>query len=384
MFLCTQHLFEELPQDDLETARDSISGHHRRSRSQLSLPGEVTTATAGTQTTSSRYEEAEKELGGNRGGSAAAFQSLVTFGSGSLDLARHSSTSSGTNYGSVFEVDGPAAEHPNSKLLSRVRLSGDVAGSYDAGLGQRKQQGVQCLDVVATSSYGSSPPPRLRRTHSARSSDGAEDADIDRILAEAVLSAPITTLQQQRSQSKPLSLRNSTAGVVLTRSNTATSLLLPNEQYGSPMWYQVFILMQRFFRSWMRTPIMILAEAAQYVILGVFTGLLYLKTPNVLPDAPYDKMSSVFLTLCLLAFTPSYTALIVWDYERQLLRRESATGTYRRWVLSWFGSWFWEALVLVLGLGLGTQRSSRGSIWTEEGERYGNIPQVGVLQGIIC
>ena len=75
---------------------------------------------------------------------------------------------------------------------------------------------------------------------------------------------------------------------------------------------------------------MIAAEASQYIILGVFTGLLYLNASLLLPNAPSDRMSSIFLVLTLLMFVPSYTALVVWDYERQLLRRESETGTYRR------------------------------------------------------
>jgi hypothetical protein len=98
-----------------------------------------------------------------------------------------------------------------------------------------------------------------------------------------------------------------------------------------PMWCEVWVLTVRFFRCWMRTPIMATAEAAQYLILAVFLGLLYLRTPATLPNAPYDKMSSVFLVLTMLAFTPSYTVLVVWDHERQLLRRESGTNMYRRW-----------------------------------------------------
>jgi hypothetical protein len=100
-----------------------------------------------------------------------------------------------------------------------------------------------------------------------------------------------------------------------------------------PFWYEVWVLMVRFFRCWLRTPIMVTAEAAQYLILALFLGLLYLRMPATLPNAPYDKMSAVFLVLTMLAFTPSYTVLVVWDHERQLLRRESGTNMYRRWVL---------------------------------------------------
>ncbi|WIA39802.1 hypothetical protein OEZ86_005855 [Tetradesmus obliquus] len=97
-----------------------------------------------------------------------------------------------------------------------------------------------------------------------------------------------------------------------------------------PFWYEVWVLMARFMRCWLRTPIMAAAEAVQYLILAVFIGLLYLRLPNTLPNAPYDKMSAVFLVLTMLSFTPSYTVLVVWDHERQLLRRESGTNMYRR------------------------------------------------------
>ncbi len=45
-------------------------------------------------------------------------------------------------------------------------------------------------------------------------------------------------------------------------------------------------------------------------MLFVPAGLLYLRMSNELPDAPLDRFSSVFLSLALLSFTPSYTALV--------------------------------------------------------------------------
>jgi hypothetical protein len=41
-------------------------------------------------------------------------------------------------------------------------------------------------------------------------------------------------------------------------------------------------------------------------------------------------MAAVFIVLALLAFTPSYTAVVVWDHERRLLRRETNTRMYTR------------------------------------------------------
>jgi hypothetical protein len=122
-----------------------------------------------------------------------------------------------------------------------------------------------------------------------------------------------------------------TAAAAAAASDSGKGGLCGSSSSAVPMWCEVWVLMVRFFRCWMRTPIMATAEAAQYLILAVFLGLLYLRTPATLPNAPFDKMSSVFLVLTMLAFTPSYTVLVVWDHERQLLRRESGTNMYRRW-----------------------------------------------------
>jgi hypothetical protein len=44
----------------------------------------------------------------------------------------------------------------------------------------------------------------------------------------------------------------------------------------APAWYQIWVLMIRFFRSWWRTPVLIAAETIQYVFLAIFSGLVYL------------------------------------------------------------------------------------------------------------
>lgn len=96
-------------------------------------------------------------------------------------------------------------------------------------------------------------------------------------------------------------------------------------------WYHVWVLMVRFSKSWVRTPIMAIAEAVQYVILSLFLGLLYLRSPLALPNAPFDRMGAMFVVLTMLSLTPSYTVLVMWDHERQLLRRETSTNMYKRY-----------------------------------------------------
>jgi hypothetical protein len=72
------------------------------------------------------------------------------------------------------------------------------------------------------------------------------------------------------------------------------------------------------------------AEIAQYLVLALFLGLLYLRSPLLLPNSPLDRMGAIFVVLVMLSLTPSYTVLVVWDHERQLLRRETSTNMYSR------------------------------------------------------
>ena len=55
-------------------------------------------------------------------------------------------------------------------------------------------------------------------------------------------------------------------------------------------------------------------------------GLLYLRMGTTLPSDLTDRVSGLWFSLAIIMFTPSFTALVVWDKERLLLRRESATG----------------------------------------------------------
>ncbi len=57
-----------------------------------------------------------------------------------------------------------------------------------------------------------------------------------------------------------------------------------------------------------------------------FAGLLYLRMGTSLPMDLSDRVSGLWFSLAIIMFTPSFTALVVWDKERLLLRRESATG----------------------------------------------------------
>lgn len=141
-------------------------------------------------------------------------------------------------------------------------------------------------------------------------------------------------LSKQRSEEASLP-RASTPGLYKSGSTASMgsfSLSAP-EPSSSPLltfWSKVWVLMVRFALSWVRTPIMAVAEAGQYVILSLFLGLLYLRSPLALPNAPLDRMGAMFVVLTMLSLTPSYTVLVMWDHERLLLRRETSTNMYSR------------------------------------------------------
>ena len=52
----------------------------------------------------------------------------------------------------------------------------------------------------------------------------------------------------------------------------------------------------------------------------------------MLPDALFERASSQWFTLILLAFVPCFTATAIWVSERRVLRRETADGTYGVWL----------------------------------------------------
>lgn len=103
-----------------------------------------------------------------------------------------------------------------------------------------------------------------------------------------------------------------------------------------PAWYQTAVLAQRYFRNYIRNPGMLFAEASQYLFIGVFIGLLYLQLNNSIETGVSDRLGAIFLAAAITSFTPSYTAVTIWDRERVLLRRETSQAMYS--VHSWFAA----------------------------------------------
>ena len=76
-----------------------------------------------------------------------------------------------------------------------------------------------------------------------------------------------------------------------------------------------------------------------------------------LPSDLNDRVSGLWYGLAIVMFTPSFTALVVWDKERLLLRRESATGTH--------GFAASQAASLPLRCVMAASRATETVVWTD-------------------
>ena len=55
---------------------------------------------------------------------------------------------------------------------------------------------------------------------------------------------------------------------------------------------------------------------------------MYLQLNDSVASGLPDRLASLWFALAILSFTPSYTAITIWDPDRKLLRRESSQGMY--------------------------------------------------------
>lgn len=121
---------------------------------------------------------------------------------------------------------------------------------------------------------------------------------------------------------------------LLQSGDTSDEQVAPTEGPNAPGWYQTKILADRNLRMYFRNPAMVVSETAQYAFMGIFIGLMYLQLNNSIETGVQDRLASIWFGMAVLSFTPSYTAVTVWDRERVLLRRECGQAMYRVW--SWY------------------------------------------------
>ncbi|PNH03162.1 ATP-binding cassette sub-family G member 1 [Tetrabaena socialis] len=90
----------------------------------------------------------------------------------------------------------------------------------------------------------------------------------------------------------------------------------------------VAVLSGRYWRSWIRNPIMMASELVQYVFTALFIGLMYCRFNDVLGEGDFNRASCIWFSFAVLCFTPSYTAVTNWSSERLLLKRELGQKLY--------------------------------------------------------
>ena len=106
------------------------------------------------------------------------------------------------------------------------------------------------------------------------------------------------------------------------------------EEPVEPVWYQIHVLAVRNLRTYVRNPVYLISETSQYGFMGLFVGLMYLQLNNSVETGVSDRVASVWFGMAVLSFTPSFSAVVAWDKDRVVLRRESGQAMYS--VLSWF------------------------------------------------
>ncbi|GLC42363.1 hypothetical protein PLESTM_001325100 [Pleodorina starrii] len=95
-----------------------------------------------------------------------------------------------------------------------------------------------------------------------------------------------------------------------------------------PLWFQVYVLSVRYWRTWIRNPVMMTSELVQYAFTAVFIGLMYCRFNDVLGKGDFNRVSCIWFSFAVLCFTPSYTAVTNWGSERLLLKRELGQRLY--------------------------------------------------------
>eukprot|EP00775_Hariotina_reticulata_P006153 gene6153-6390_t len=80
---------------------------------------------------------------------------------------------------------------------------------------------------------------------------------------------------------------------------------------------QVKVLSERSLKYWWRNPAMVLSEAMQYLFVVCFLGSVYPRLSTSGSAAAADRLAAIFIR-----------ALISWDTERRLLKRELSSNLY--------------------------------------------------------
>jgi len=141
--------------------------------------------------------------------------------------------------------------------------------------------------------------------------------------------------QQEESKNKAIDMEaHSVADDVKDVDDEVQTEEEVKEEPAEPVWYQIQVLAVRNLRTYVRNPVYLVSETSQYAFMGIFVGLMYLQLNNSVETGVSDRVASIWFGMAVLSFTPSFSAVVAWDKDRVVLRRESRQAMYS--VMSWF------------------------------------------------
>ena len=121
--------------------------------------------------------------------------------------------------------------------------------------------------------------------------------------------------------------------------------------YQAPVLFQIYILWLRNFRQFYRDTILLSSEILQYIIFGIFIGLLFYRLSFDCEIGTFDRLSAIFFILTSVCFVPSFTVIESTAGERALFLREIKGGLYNlssSYIAKMLVSWPFELLLTVL------------------------------------
>jgi len=96
----------------------------------------------------------------------------------------------------------------------------------------------------------------------------------------------------------------------------------------APFSYQLLLLWRRSLKNWLRNPLIFISELIQYLVTGIFIGLMYLNVSDDAVAGSFDRFSAIFFILTSLAFVPSFTVITQEREARPLEQKEIGAGMY--------------------------------------------------------
>eukprot|EP00884_Botryococcus_braunii_P006931 jgi/Botrbrau1/16239/Bobra.0066s0024.1 len=115
---------------------------------------------------------------------------------------------------------------------------------------------------------------------------------------------------------------------MLSRSITQIHKLAARDDIATSRLFQLRVLSLRFMRTWMRSPVNLLVQLAQYTSFGLVIGATYNQMGYEAPGASFDRVASLWFVCACMVLQPAPNACAIFSHQRDLLRRELSNRLY--------------------------------------------------------